>query len=814
MRLELTNFRCWKKRVFEFPDKGLALLSGSSGAGKSSILSAIYFVLYGTKTNILTHGEKKCSVRFVYEDLDITRTKGPNRLMLSVISDSKILEYEDDVAQGIITKKFGTNFTLTSYITQKSVQSFLNLGPTDKMNFLEQLALGDEDISGVKKKAKEKIKEKKDILQQKVGQLELLTVEIGEMKTPEEILFPLGNKHSDIKIKNEGVFWKRTIKELGEKKDLLKKVESEYSKDKVNKAIKNGKQTSLEEIEGKREKLEKEISEIEFDDNIDDLKSTLSFLKNKREFSSISDRYNEERTRYDDLYKQEMTVLRDEENVLKEKLELIDRGEFSDAVIKKIEEEVVLIEYISSLNAEISGYEKTRSQMKDYDREQKINELEEKIEVLQKEITTTERRFDIKCCPNCKVSLRFSKTNLILADGEEPVDEEKSKIEIKRIKGEILACKTLIDSVKKEITMISYNDKKIKECKDKLNLKKVSSEKTIEISKDEIKILREKKREYDGIVSSLKSVSLKIKEEDLSLTLKKLKQQVDKRKKELEDIKKQLEEELETDYTEEELREEISKQELLSQKKKALNKQLGELKTSIDKLKVEIEKITVSDRDFEEEIKEISENIKSLITKEEEHKQLDVKIKRYLQYKKEEEEYKRWTDKLSKCKEEEDIAKKELSFCDIFLRKIQEAESISIAAVIDNINYHMNYFLEKFFPDNPINVEIKSFKETKKDIKPSINISVGYKGIENSSLDSLSGGEYDRVLLSLTLALSNLFGSNLILLDESISSLDSELCDNILECLKENMIEKLVVIVAHQISCGMFDNIIDVSSEN
>jgi len=809
MRLELINFRCWKKKTFEIPDEGLVLLSGSSGSGKTSILSSIYFVLYGTGTKIISFGEKKCSVRFVYDGMDITRTKGPNRLLVSTVVDGDDREYEDDVAQGIITKKFGNNFTLTSYITQKTVQSFLNLGPTDKMNFLEQLALGDEDISGIKKKAKETIKEKKDALNQKVGQLELITSEVGEMKVPEEIPFPLGTKHSDVKIKNEGVFWRRTIKELNEGREKLKVVEKDYSSDKVSKAILEGKQTSQREFERKREDIQTSILETEFDGDeaLGDLKSTLSFLKNKREFSSISDRYNEEKSRYEELYNQEMSLLRDEESSLKTKLEFLDKEIFSDKVLKGIEEDISIIECIDSLKKEISIHEKNRLQYKEYDREEKIRESEEKIDSLQKEITVTERRVDIKCCPNCKVSLRFSKTSLVLVDGE-PVDEEKSKTDIKRIKKEISDHKTLIDSIKKDINMIAYTDNKIDGYKEKLLSTRVP-EKTISQLREETKILKEKKKEWTDLSTSLKSISNKIKTEDLSQTLKKLKTQVDKRKKDLQSIKEQLEDELETDYTEEELREEISRQELLSQKKKSLEKQLSDVNISLLKIEGEIKKIILSDRDFEEEIHSVSENIKELILKEEEHKRLDVEIKKYLQSRKEGEEYNRWIDKLQKCKDEEELAKKELFWVDIFLRKIHEAESLAISQIIDNINYHMNYYLERFFPENPITVEIKSFKETKKDIKPVINIVVGYKGLE-TDLSSLSGGEYDRVTLSLVLAFSNLFGSNLIMLDESISSLDGELSNEILETLKETMKEKLVIVVAHQISVGVFDTVVNV----
>jgi DNA repair exonuclease SbcCD ATPase subunit len=149
---------------------------------------------------------------------------------------------------------------------------------------------------------------------------------------------------------------------------------------------------------------------------------------------------------------------------------------------------------------------------------------------------------------------------------------------------------------------------------------------------------------------------------------------------------------------------------------------------------------------------------------------------------------------------------------DHFLKKIQEAESVSLNKCIDNVNFRINEYLDKFFPNDAILVNIVSFKDTlKKDIKPGINIEVSYKG-EDVELTSLSGGEYDRVALAIMLAFNSMSKSNLILLDESIASLDSELTNDILEKLKTEMNEqsstKMIIVVAHQLSTGVFDQII------
>ena len=59
------------------------------------------------------------------------------------------------------------------------------------------------------------------------------------------------------------------------------------------------------------------------------------------------------------------------------------------------------------------------------------------------------------------------------------------------------------------------------------------------------------------------------------------------------------------------------------------------------------------------------------------------------------------------------------------------------------------------------------------------------------------------------LSFNHISKCDIILLDESISSLDSELTNDILEKLKENLINKKIIVVAHQLSTGIFDQIIN-----
>ncbi len=147
----------------------------------------------------------------------------------------------------------------------------------------------------------------------------------------------------------------------------------------------------------------------------------------------------------------------------------------------------------------------------------------------------------------------------------------------------------------------------------------------------------------------------------------------------------------------------------------------------------------------------------------------------------------------------------------ILKEKITQAESIAMINIINSINTHAHQYLDLFFQDNPISVRLEAFKETKKgsvtQTKPQINIQIEYKGME-CDLMSLSGGEVSRVILAFSLALGEMFNSPLIMLDESTSSLDQESTCIVMDGIKENFRDKLVLVIAHQVVEGAYDKII------
>ncbi len=145
-----------------------------------------------------------------------------------------------------------------------------------------------------------------------------------------------------------------------------------------------------------------------------------------------------------------------------------------------------------------------------------------------------------------------------------------------------------------------------------------------------------------------------------------------------------------------------------------------------------------------------------------------------------------------------------LTALNILKNKVLEAESLSIRNVISMINVNVQNYLDLFFKES-LNVEINSFKEGKS--KPQINLSILNKDDE-MDLNMMSGGELQRIIIAFNLVLCEIFNCPFILLDECTSNLDKETTEIIVESIKDNFPNKTIILVAHQVVSGMFDEVI------
>jgi DNA repair exonuclease SbcCD ATPase subunit len=175
MDLTLVHFRCYRNRTFHIP-AGVVLVDGPSGTGKTTLLLAIKYALFGTVKSITSFGEKKTSVELRYQGYTVIRTSIPSRLIVRTPD----AEYEDDAAQAILNRWVGSpdQFDATSYMMQKDSEHFFALSGAQKLHVLEQLAFLN-DQNSIKETILADSKEKRKQTEKLEHQIELLTSQLG-----------------------------------------------------------------------------------------------------------------------------------------------------------------------------------------------------------------------------------------------------------------------------------------------------------------------------------------------------------------------------------------------------------------------------------------------------------------------------------------------------------------------------------------------------------------------------------------------------------------------------------------------------------
>lgn len=174
MKITLSNFGCWTDRTFEFPDSGNVLLMAPSGTGKTTIIRAIMFALFGKGTKLTTHGETSCKVTLEFEDLTIVRSKGPRKLIVNEV-------FEDAHGQSIIDARFpnGDSF----YLDQLDKKCFLTMSNGDKLATLDKIAMRNVPIQSMVKNVKADAQDTQSIGLKKQGEADYIRRTLLELGT-------------------------------------------------------------------------------------------------------------------------------------------------------------------------------------------------------------------------------------------------------------------------------------------------------------------------------------------------------------------------------------------------------------------------------------------------------------------------------------------------------------------------------------------------------------------------------------------------------------------------------------------------------
>ena len=803
MKITMKNFRSYEDATFDLGESGIVLISGPSGAGKTTILMALYFALYGSGTKLVTHGKSSMSVTLVVSPtLTVTRSKRPNRLIVNDI-------HEDAAGQSVINRTFGATFDATGYISQDARNSFIRMSPTDKLQFIESFSFSDVDLHSIKKRCNEHIKERNTAMTRCSAQYEVIVGLLSNMPTINPVEFPIQTKSAshkhinkakkkhEVDVKNTNTLSRRNARNVKKARTDLHSLELEAAE-----AVSTNAEINRLEID-----LEQTTSDAPSDPSeslktLDGLRHTLQAIVDNRELMSLRGDYESKMETLREITRSEAAA---------RECEIAD---IAASLWEEYEEEecIEIIESSTEIIAALRQIRKLGKTIDDSlestaDIEKRINLAEEDVRVLSLEIDRAETREKVEkqtfSCPGCSVKIRMRGEKLTLLSADELINVKRVNAVDLRSRFSETNARIACDS---SLLCTARNSESARE-EAKLLCDQWEDLPTLDDAKDTLAEITEyiaEQRKSAARIAYLEGVYE-------TKTVRKLARDVEKAKECLDaasssDVPEGVSETL--------IRRRIAEAE------QAIG-MYDKYKSTLESLTVRLDsaKKNLGDYPSTEQIRSAQEQLDTLETTglnlSEKAQRLFTVTSQLAEY----DEYCRlrvqrneWEDKAESIAADEAKVRKEYAASMMLKQKILEAESLAVENVLSSINTHARAFLDYFFPEDPISVQLVAFKESANGSsrKPQITVQIEHKGRACTDVTTLSGGERDRVVLAFALALNEIVASPIMVLDESLSALNQDLVSDCIEGIKASCSCKLIVMVAHQSVSGMYDNVINV----
>jgi exonuclease SbcC len=853
MHVKIVGFKCHLDSEYTFDSDNMVLLRGESGAGKSTILQAIFWGLYGSMRGIYNNGGqiKKCSVTLQINHLVIYRQKRPDLLQVTITNpiDGSQSTYEDDVAQQIIDTAFGPKdlWKSCSYVSQKERCALLSGTAAERLTLLNQLSFDQDNpkdyIDIIEQKLKDVNTEFINVQATFTAELDVFSKQLIARPVVQPLTLDqinelrLSNQNLETEIQRlyqEVLTHERNIGSYDMLSTQLQQAEAKLANIVEVNFNELEHTTRTEQIGQSINRLKEQITLIRHYNNtksraeklqldINSIKTSITSLEQQILMVDNQIKQSESNLRnmgYDPLNPLKATnqhvwqTSQIENQILQNQNECRSLGcEYDqnsiNSMINKYQSELSAVQNIKR-NIQLYNQLKTfKTQMLAYNEldlsESKITELEQINHKAAVEILELKKGLELLQCPKCSASLRHVGTQLIPGERDpvSPLDIQKKEFEYRDRTNLIstfrsgIYIQNQIKPLENQLNGVDLNhlEEYIK------NPKNISQHQTIisRLMRIQIIPLPQYSSSYlQAIVNHNTLIDQKAPLETQKLQLL----------NNLSNMSDQLNGIQIPDIPSHDINKlniEIAKQEtelrsLNDTKQRSIQIKMAkdQLLLNINNLKTQREQVKLllnpTAKAVYETTKQLLETNKTKLA-DAEYANAIITQQKQLEGKRE---------KVINLNED-------LATLQRLKQNAINVECKQLQDTVDTINQTLTDILPLFF-NEPIDMSLQLYKilKTKKETKPGLNIIIKHKGVEYDNINQLSGGEGDRVSLALVLALNQVSNSPIIMLDECVSSLDGALKEACIRAMK-SIENKTIICVDHEGVEGYYDKTIVIS---
>ncbi len=185
--LELKNFLSHKETVLYF-DRGINMIVGQNGAGKTSILDAIKFAMFGKDrarlSNPVSHGSSACFVKLSFQvdedTYDVTRSYGERQRdrAASILKNGVVVADSQESVSSEVEKIIGMEqdvFEKSVFVAQGEIDDLVNEQPKKRKEFFSRM-IGIEKLGNTASMLSEISRSVSESISESQGKLERLSM--------------------------------------------------------------------------------------------------------------------------------------------------------------------------------------------------------------------------------------------------------------------------------------------------------------------------------------------------------------------------------------------------------------------------------------------------------------------------------------------------------------------------------------------------------------------------------------------------------------------------------------------------------------